>query len=65
MIDKVTKVAGTLVDALRDQPLVLALVAINLLFIGVGFYVMMKVADRQDARTQLVSEMMRECLRKP
>jgi hypothetical protein len=47
---------------LRDQPLTIALVIINLLFLG---YVVQQVASAGQRRDQLISELARECIDRP
>ena len=49
--EEIGKVSGHLIDALRSQPLALALIVINLLFLGAGIYVFQNIT-RQTAATE-------------
>jgi hypothetical protein len=50
------KVATTFIDTMKSQPLALALVAVNLLFLGAGIYILREIADRTAANTLRQSE---------
>jgi len=59
MIEEVTKVATGVVDSLKGQPLALALIIINLLYIGAGVWVWHGERNR---RTELVTTVLQSCL---
>jgi hypothetical protein len=46
------KVALSFIDTMKQQPLALALVVVNLLFLGAGMWVLRDVAERTTANTQ-------------
>jgi hypothetical protein len=48
MIDAATKVAGSITDALRSQPLALALLVFNLVFMGLVWHATQSNIDRYD-----------------
>lgn len=43
------KVAVTVVDSLRSQPISLALIVLNVIFLVVGYFILSKVSDRAAA----------------
>ena len=45
------KVATTFIDTMKSQPLALALVVVNLLFLGAGIYILRDVAERTASNT--------------
>ena len=59
------KVATATVEALKSQPLALALILINVLFLASGAWVLSYVADNaradRDARNALLSQMAENC----
>ena len=63
------KVAGGTVEALKSQPLALALVVINVLFLLGGGYVLHDIADAQRAsmlrKDQLLADLAERCLYAP
>lgn len=66
MPEQAGKVATSTVDALKSQPLALALVIVNLTFLGGGMYTAHDLFGRLDAtslrKDTLVSEMMERCI---
>lgn len=58
MIDKVGEVATTTVDALKSQPLVLGFIVLNVLFLCVVVFMLMKIANATEQRDILI----RECI---
>jgi len=52
-------VATGIVDGLKTQPLALALIVLNLLFVGVGAYVWKSESAR---RAEFVGSIMQKCL---
>ena len=58
MIEKVGEVAVSTVDALKSQPLVLGFIVLNMLFLLVVVYMLMKISDATAARDVLI----RECI---
>jgi len=57
--EQASKVAGSVVDALKAQPLALALIVMNMLFVGVGYMVWSKTQER---RSDFVATIMKSCL---
>lgn len=60
------KVASGVVDALKTQPLSLALIVLNVIFLLVGYFMIIKIADlaaaeraRQDV---LLADLARNCV---
>jgi len=45
------KVAVSFIDTMKAQPLALALVVVNLLFLGAGIYILRDVAERTAGNT--------------
>jgi hypothetical protein len=61
-IEATGKVATGAIDALRSQPLALALILINLAFLAFGGWTLKLVADRSAARdTALIKLADRDC----
>jgi len=58
MIQATGKVASSIVDGLKTQPLALPLVVINLLALGLVAYALHEIADRTRARDALIAECM-------
>lgn len=60
------KVAGGIVDGLKAQPFVLALVVINVLFLGGVGYVLHRVSENNalisERRDTLLAELARNCV---
>ena len=61
MIHATGKVATTIVDGLRQQPLALPLVTINVVCLAVVGYTLYKIAERAEARDLLVLKLATEC----
>lgn len=64
-IEQGGKVAAGTVEALKSQPLALALVVVNVLFLAVGAYVMHAVAARHEAeaerRVAFLHNLLKDC----
>jgi hypothetical protein len=56
-----TQVASGVVDALKQQPMALALVVINVLFLGAGGWFMGKIAERVEQRDGMIMQMLKDC----
>ncbi len=60
------KVATATVETLKSQPLALALVIVNVLFLGGGLYSLHDLAqvmrDREVRKDQLMQELARDCI---
>lgn len=67
--EEVAKVATTTVEALKQTPMVLALVLFNVLFMGVVTYASISSGARWDAETErlhaLVGKVMASCVPAP
>jgi hypothetical protein len=61
MIQATGKVAHTLVEGLKNQPLALPLVVVNVLCLGVVAYVLHEISDRTAARDTLITKLAQEC----
>lgn len=61
MIDKITEVASNVAEGLRTQPLALALVVINVLFLVAGLWIVGKVATGTERRDALLMQLVKEC----
>lgn len=64
MIEKVTEVAGNVVDALRKEPVSLVLIVLNLLFIAVFYFTITEISESAARRDTLLSEVARACVNK-
>ena len=53
------KVASSVVDAMKSQPLALALILINVLYLGIMFWVWHETSSR---RSELVTNVLKSCL---
>lgn len=66
MIEGVGKVATSAIDALRGNPLAIALLAVNCLFLGVAIYVLGEVAanakERNAAQLDLIGKLVASCV---
>jgi hypothetical protein len=63
MGEALKQVAGQIVDALRGQPLALALVVINLLFM-IGFALMFReIAQAVERKDTLLAEIASHCMK--
>ena len=63
-IEETGKVATSVIESLKSQPLAIALIVINVMFLGGGGYVLLDIAKRASETTErkdaLVAEMMRK-----
>lgn len=57
-----SKVASGTIEALKSQPLALALVVINVLFLAAGMWVLKRTADGTEQWRGMVQTMIRECV---
>jgi hypothetical protein len=59
------KLAATVIDAMKAQPLAVALVVINILFLAASGYILEKVADatrvREERQNQLLGQIAKRC----
>ena len=64
-IEEGVKVAAGTVDALKSQPLALALIVVNIMFLAAGGYVIHAIATRHEAeadrRAAFLSALMKDC----
>lgn len=63
------KLAGSIVEVMKSAPLALALLVVNLLFIGFVAYFLSEVAanarERNASQTDLIKTLVQECGTKP
>lgn len=50
-------------DGLREQPMLLSLFVINLLFIGALAFMLLQIANSVERKDQLVLELMQRCVK--
>lgn len=48
-VEEASKVASGVVDSLKAQPISLALIVLNVIFLCVGYFILAKVSDRAAA----------------
>ena len=67
-IEEGGKALGGIVDAMRSAPLALALILVNIIFIGFMTYVLHEIAENQRLRSaaseSLLTQLVRECVLK-
>jgi hypothetical protein len=57
------KAVGSIVDALKAQPLALALVLVNIMYLALGYWTLKVAADRAEARDAAIVKLAsRECV---
>ena len=65
--DGVAGVTKSAIHAMRDQPLSLALLLINVVFLGFSAYLLEQVsensAERNKSQTEMIQSLIRECRR--
>jgi hypothetical protein len=61
MIQATGKVATSVVEGLKNQPLALPLVVINLLALGLVAYTLHRISERTEARDTLITKLAMEC----
>jgi hypothetical protein len=61
MIQATGKVATEIVATLKDRPLALALIVINILFLAMTAWVLFSVKESGERRDQLVSDLVTNC----
>ena len=61
MIEKTGKVASEIVASLKDRPLALALVIVNLMFLMITGWVLFSVKESGERRDKLVSDLVANC----
>lgn len=61
MIHATGKVAETVIEGLKSQPLALPLVIINIMALGIVGYVLWIAAARSEARDALITELAKNC----
>jgi hypothetical protein len=59
--EEASKVAATTVEALKQTPMILALVIFNVLFIGAMIYVSIKTGERWDHEIERWAELAKSC----
>jgi threonine/homoserine/homoserine lactone efflux protein len=62
MPEQVSKVASTTIEALKAQPLALALIVVNVLFLLAGIWIMHDVAARFEARNERFDKVLDRCM---
>jgi len=64
--EEIGKVAGATVEAMKTQPLALALVVINVLFLVGGIYVLRDIAEnlkgQQLRKDELLAQLAKDCI---
>jgi len=55
------RVAHTLADALKNQPLALPVVIINIMCLGIVWYMLHGLAERATERDKLLAEVIQKC----
>ena len=60
MMTEVTKVATSVIDAMRQQPMVLALIVVNLIFLGALMWVLSSVAETNQREHELQNKVFDE-----
>ena len=61
MIQATGKVATTVVEGLKAQPLALPLVVVNLLALGLVAFTLHEISKRSEARDLLITKLAQEC----
>jgi len=61
MIQATGKVAASVVEGLKAQPLGLAVVVINMLALGLVAFTLYKISERSEARDVLITKLAQEC----
>ena len=59
------KVASGVVEALKREPVSLALVVLNVMFLGVGYLALSKVSDRSAAHEARTEALLERCFSAP
>jgi hypothetical protein len=59
----VKEIASGVVENLKGQPLVLALVVINLLFVALSFYTYRSIATSVERRDKIITDLIERCLK--
>jgi hypothetical protein len=62
MSNGVTQVAGHVVEGLKSQPALLVVVVLNVLLLGGGIYVLMRIAENSAKDRQWTHELIDRCL---
>jgi len=64
-VEEGSKVAQSVVDALRAQPIALALIVMNIIFVGVGgfaaYYLNIRTTARYEAQDALIHKLLDQC----
>ena len=61
MIQATGKVANTLVEALKNQPLALPVVLINIMCLGIVAFTLYSISNRVSERDKLLAEIIQKC----
>ena len=59
LTEQAGKVANSVVDTLKSQPLALALIVLNVLYLGVMFWIWQETSTR---RAEMVTNVLKSCL---
>jgi hypothetical protein len=66
--EAVSNVANSAIGAMRSTPLAIALLVVNVVFLGVATYVLGEVAensrDRNKVQLELINTLVKDCARK-
>jgi hypothetical protein len=57
-----SKAIAAVANNLKSQPLALALIIINLVFIGAGVWVLDDIATNERARTEALNALLKQCV---
>lgn len=64
-VEEVGHVATSVVDSLKSQPISLALIVLNVIFLITGYFILAKVSDRSSADAQraddLIAKLVLQC----
>lgn len=61
MIETIKKATGTVLDALKEHPLAVALITINVLFLIATIYVFKETASAAQRRDALITTLVQSC----
>ena len=62
MTNGVSQVANTVADSLRSQPALLSIITLNVLLLGAGVWVLMRIADNSAKDKQHMYEVFDRCI---
>lgn len=61
-LEQIGKVASTIIESLKGQPLALALVVVNLMFLVGGVYVLNDRRDSNVRKDALIADLVKNCV---